>query len=79
MSIAIFIPISQAQYGPGVEKLAEKFKCLLNVTTCRTIGNTNLLDMVEITEKFGLSDEPEDEKWGDDIIRNCLWEAIVVS
>ena len=35
--------------------------------------------MDEISEKLALSGEPDDEKWGDDMIRNCLWEAIVVS
>jgi hypothetical protein len=35
--------------------------------------------MDEIRENFALSGEPNDEKWGDDMIRNCLWEAIVVS
>jgi hypothetical protein len=35
--------------------------------------------MDEISEKLALSSEPDDEKWGDDMIRNCLWEAIVVS
>jgi hypothetical protein len=79
MTIAIFIPISQAQYGPDVKKLAEKFKRLLNVTSCRTIGDTDELNMEEIRQNFALSDEPNDEKWDDDIIRNCLWEAIVVS
>jgi hypothetical protein len=79
MTIAIFIVISQAQYGPDVEKVAENFKNLLNVTSCRTIGDTDELDMDEIKENFNLSDELNDEKWGDDIIHNCLGEAIVVS
>jgi hypothetical protein len=35
--------------------------------------------MDEIRENLALSGEPDDEKWGDDMIRNCLWEAIVVS
>ena len=79
MTIAIFIVINQVQYGPDVEKVAENFKALLSVTSCRTIGDTDELDMVEIRQNFALSGEPNDEKWGDDMIRNCLWEAIVVS
>ena len=79
MTIAIFIVINQVQYGPDVEKVAESFKILLNVTSCRTIGDTDELDMVEIRHNFALSDEPNDEKWGDEMIRNCLWGGIVVS
>ena len=79
MTIAIFIVINQVQYGPDVEKVAANFKTLLNATSCRTIGDTDELDMVEIRQNFALSSEPDDEKWGDDMIRNCLWEAIVVS
>jgi hypothetical protein len=47
--------------------------------SCRNISDTDELDMGEIKEKFDLSDELNDAKWGDDIIRNCLWEAIVVN
>lgn len=79
MTIAIFIVINQVQYGPDVEKVAENFKTLLSTTSCRTIVDTDELDMDEIREKLALSGEPDDEKWGDDMIRNCLWEAIVVS
>ena len=43
MTIAIFIVINQVQYGPDVEKVAENFKALLNVTSCRTIGDTDKL------------------------------------
>jgi hypothetical protein len=40
MTIAIFIVVSQVQYGPDVEKVAENFKTLLNVTSCRTIAES---------------------------------------
>jgi hypothetical protein len=79
MTIAIFIVINQVQYGPDVEKVAENFKILLSATSCRTIGDTDELDMEGIRENFALSGEPNDEEWGDEMIRNCLWEAIVVS
>ena len=79
MTIAIFIVINQVQYGPDVEKVAENFKALLSTTSCTTFVDTDELDMDEISEKLALSSEPDDEKWGDDMIRNCLWEAIVVS
>jgi len=79
MTIAIFIVINQVHYGPDVEKVAEEFKTLLSFTSCRTIGDTDELDMDEIRENFALSGEPNDEEWGDEMIRNCLWEAIVVS
>jgi hypothetical protein len=35
--------------------------------------------MVEIRKNFGMSDEPDDDKCDDEIVRNNLWEAIVVS
>jgi hypothetical protein len=62
MAIAIFIVISQVQYGPDIEKVAENFKPLmLNVTSCRTIDDTDKLDMVETVPKADRNKYEKDE------------------
>ena len=77
-TIVIYIVLSMIHYAPDVRHAAIYFSRLISQSLARTKLGTEELDNEELEGLYDMSDEPGDDKIGDDLFRNSLNETVHV-
>ena len=77
-TIVIYIVLSMIHYAPDVRHAAIYFSRLISQSLVRTKSGTEVLDNDELEGLYEMSDEPGDDKIGDDLFRNSLSETVWV-